>query len=48
MMIQFQCQTADCLFTDYLPTKFSLCRMKHAFSDWQNKLAGRAWNMLYI
>ncbi len=48
MMIQFQCQTADCLFTDYLPTKFSLRRMKHAFSDWQYQLAGKAWNMLYI
>ena len=48
MMIQFQCQTADCLFTDYLPMPFSLRRMKHAFSSWQKKLAGRAWNMLYI
>lgn len=48
MMIQFQCQTADCLFTDWLPTKFSLKRMKKAFSDWQYKLEGKAWNMLYI
>ena len=48
MMIQFQCQCADCLFTDYLPTKFSLVRMKKAFSDWQNRLEGRAWNMLYM
>ena len=48
MMIQFQCQCADCLFTDYLPTKFSLRRMKRAFSNWQYKLDGRAWNMLYI
>ena len=48
MMIQFQCQCADCLFTDYLPTKFSLRRMKKAFSQWQYKLAGKAWNMLYI
>jgi oligo-1,6-glucosidase len=48
MMIQFQCQCADCLFTDYLPTKFSLRRMKKAFSQWQVKLAGKAWNMLYI
>lgn len=28
MMIQFQCVAADCLFTDYLPMKFSLRRMK--------------------
>ena len=48
MMIQFQCQTADCLFTDYLPTKFHLRKMKRAFSDWQYKLEGRAWNMLYM
>ena len=48
MMIQFQCQCADCLFTDYLPTKFSLLRMKKAFSNWQYKLEGKAWNMLYI
>ena len=48
MMIQFQCQTADCLFTDYMPMKFSLRRMKRAFSLWQNKLEGRAWNMLYV
>jgi len=48
MMIQFQCQCADCLFTDYIPMKFSLRRMKKAFSDWQVKLRGRAWNMLYL
>ena len=48
MMIQFQCQCADCLFTDYLPTPFILQRMKHAFSSWQKKLFGKAWNALYI
>ena len=48
MMIQFQCQCADCLFTDYLPTPFILYRLKHAFSSWQKKLEGRAWNMLYL
>ncbi len=48
MMIQFQCQCADCLFTDYLPTKFSLRKLKRAFSSWQNKLRGKAWNMLYM
>ena len=47
-MIQFQCQCADCLFTDWIPTPFSLLRLKKAFSDWQTKLAGRAWNMLYL
>ena len=48
MMIQFQVQCADCLFTDYIPTKFSLRRLKRAFSQWQRKLAGKAWNMLYL
>ena len=48
MMIQFQCQCADCLFTDYLPTKFYLRKMKRAFSSWQHKLEGKAWNMLYL
>ena len=48
MMIQFQCVAADCLFTDYLPTKFNLRKMKRAFSSWQHKLSGRAWNMLYM
>jgi len=47
-MIQFQCQCADCLFTDYMPMKFSLLRMKHAFSRWQRQLEGKGWNMLYI
>ncbi len=48
MMIQFQCQCADCLFTDYMPTHFSLRKMKRAFTKWQTKLDGKAWNMLYI
>ena len=48
MMIQFQCQTADCLFTDWLPMKFSLRRLKKAFSKWQYGLEGKAWNMLYL
>ena len=48
MMIQFQCMCADCLFTDYIPLPFSLRRMKHAFSSWQHKLRGRAWNVLYL
>ena len=47
-MIQFQCQCADCLFTDYLPTKFHLRKMKRAFSAWQKKLYGKGWNCLYM
>ncbi|MCQ2558358.1 MAG: alpha-glucosidase [Oscillospiraceae bacterium] len=48
MMIQFQCMCADCLFSDYFHLPFSLRRMKRAFSSWQNKLEGKAWNMLYL
>ena len=48
MMIQFACMCADCFFTDYLPTHFSLRKLKRAWSSWQTKLDGRAWNMLYI
>ena len=48
MMIQFETQCADCLFTDYVPLPFSLNRLKHAFGSWQKKLKGKAWNMLYL
>ena len=48
MMIQFQCQCADCLFTDFIPLPFSLWRLKRAFSKWQYDLQGKAWNMLYL
>lgn len=48
MMIQFQCMCADCFFSDYMPRKFSLRRLRRAFSSWQRKLEGRGWNMLYL
>jgi len=48
MMIQFQTQCADCLFSDYFPLPFSLRKLKKAFSSWQKKLDGRGWNMLYM
>ena len=48
MMIQFETQCADCLFTDYSPLPFSLNRLKNAFGSWQKKLRGKAWNMLYL
>jgi len=48
MMIQFQCMCADCLFTDFLPTKFHLRKLKRAFSSWQKTLDGKGWNMLYM
>ena len=48
MMIQFQCVTADCFLTDWIPLPFSLRKLKKAFSGWQNQLRGRSWNMLYL
>ena len=48
MMIQFATQEADCLFTDYNHMPFSLHKLKKAWSDWQNGLEGKGWNMLYI
>lgn len=42
MMIQFQCVAADCLFTDYLPTKFSLRRMKKPFPHGRKSSAAGA------
>ena len=48
MMIQFQVMCANCLFTDFVPMKFSLRRLKRAFRRWQKKLYGKAWNMLYL
>ena len=48
MMIQFETQCADCIFTDYVPLPFSLRKLKKAFSRWQNELSGKAWNMLYL
>ncbi|MBR2949413.1 MAG: alpha-glucosidase [Lachnospiraceae bacterium] len=48
MMIQFASQEADCMFTDFNHMKFSLRKLKKAYSAWQNGLEGRGWNMLYI
>ena len=48
MMIQFETQCADCLFTDYIPLPFSLTKLKKAFSRWQTQLHGKGWNMLYL
>ena len=48
LMIQFECMCADCLFSDYMPTPFSLRKLKKAFSNWQHKLRDKAWNVLYM
>lgn len=48
MMFHFQHIEADCFMVDYIQKKFDLRKMKRAFSSWQEKLRGRAWNTLYI
>lgn len=48
MMFHFQHIEADAFLIDFLQTKFKLKEMKRAFSNWQNKLNGKAWNTLYI
>ncbi|MBR4972298.1 MAG: alpha-glucosidase [Oscillospiraceae bacterium] len=48
MMIQFETQCADSLFSDYMPMPFSLHKLKKAFSSWQEQLRGKGWNMLYM
>ena len=47
-MIGFSHMEADCLATDMIRRPFSLRKMKKAFSDWQQKLQGKAWPALYI
>lgn len=48
LMFHFEHIDADCFMVDYIQTKFNLKKMKSAFSRWQKKLNGRAWNTLYI
>ena len=48
MMIQFDTMMADCFMTEYIHHGFRLRKLKRAFSRWQNKLAGKAWNALYL
>ncbi|MDD6275804.1 MAG: alpha-glucosidase [Clostridia bacterium] len=48
MMFHFQHMEADNMINDWIKMPFSLVKLKHAFSNWQNKLYGKAWNALYI
>ena len=48
MMIQNETMCADCFFQDFFPTKFSLKKLKKAFRNWQDKLDGKGWNMLFL
>ncbi|MCQ2557479.1 MAG: alpha-glucosidase [Oscillospiraceae bacterium] len=47
-MIAFSHMEADCFMTDMIQRPFNLVKMKKAFSEWQSKLEGKAWNALYI
>ena len=47
-MIAFSHMEADCVATDMIRRPFSLRKMKKAFSQWQQKLQGKAWNALYL
>ena len=47
-MIAFSHMEADCFMTDAIRRPFNLVKMKKAFTEWQEKLSGRAWNALYI
>ena len=47
-MIAFSHMEADCWMTEMLQRPFNLVKMKRAFTDWQLKLQGKAWNALYI
>jgi len=48
MMISFDHMLADCFLTEYLQSPFKLTKYKSALSKWQNTLAGKAWNVLYL
>ena len=47
-MIAFTHMEADCFMIDMIQMPFNLVKMKRAFSEWQEKLQGKAWNALYI
>ena len=47
-MIAFSHMEADCFMLDMIQLPFNLVKMKKAFSEWQYKLHGKAWNALYI
>ena len=48
MMIQFDTMMAACILTEYVWHKFSLRKLKRAYTKWQTRLSGKAWNALYL
>ncbi len=48
MMFGFQHMEADCMFTSYLHTHFSLVKLKKIYKNWQTSLLEQGWNTNYI
>ena len=48
LMIQFDTMMADCFLADYVHLRFSLKKLKRAFTRWQKGLAKSGWNALYL
>ncbi|MBO4905386.1 MAG: alpha-glucosidase [Lachnospiraceae bacterium] len=48
LMFHFDHMMADCFMTEYIHRPFKLKKLKKAFSKWQYKLEGKAWNTLYL
>lgn len=48
LMFGFAHMEADCVMTDFIRRPFSLRKLKKAFTDWQKRINGRAWNTLYL
>lgn len=48
MMFHFEHMGADCLLLDALKKPFDLRSLKQAFTRWQEGLAGKGWNALYL
>ena len=48
MLFTFDHMRADCIGTDFIRRGFSVKRFKRALSAWQDGLAGRGWNALYL
>ncbi len=48
LMFHFEHMMADCFMTEYIQRPFSLVKLKKAFSKWQYRLEGKAWNTLYL
>ena len=48
MLISFDHMAADCFIVDWIKTPFSLKKLKSTMSAWQEGMAGKGWNCLYL